>query len=229
MTEVRFRMKIVGISSSPRGRKSRTLALVKGVLDGAREKGAFVELINIGALSIGFCDACEICNRNGTCHIPDDFSGVLEQIREADGVVLGSPVYVDNVSAQMKAFIDRMADAIHYQVLAGNYGCAVATTWESGGDEVCRYLNHVLNYLGAVSVGSLSVILGERPDLPPESLQDAKLLGATLYESIRTSFHDPVQEEWIAENREFFGEIVKKNRKYRPDEYNLWVNQGWIR
>jgi multimeric flavodoxin WrbA len=222
-------MKIVGISSSPRGRKSRTLSLVKGVLDGAREKGAFVELINIGALSIGFCDACEGCGKSGKCHIPDDFPGVLDQIMEADGIVLGSPVYVDNISAQMKALIDRMADAIHYQVLAGKYGCAVATTWESGGDEVCRYLNHVVNYLGAVSVGSLSVILGDRTDLPSESLQDARLLGATLYESIVTSFHDPVQEDWISENREFFGEIVKKNRKYRPDEYNLWVSQGWIR
>jgi len=50
-----------------------------------------------------------------------------------------------------------------------------------------------------------------------------------LYESIATSFHDPAQEDWISENREFFGEIVKSNRKYRPDEYNLWVNQGWLR
>ncbi|MBP1929814.1 multimeric flavodoxin WrbA [Methanolinea mesophila] len=222
-------MKIVGICSSPRGRKSRTLALVRAVLDGAREKGAFVELINIGSLSVGFCDACESCGKSGKCHVNDDFSGVLEQVRDADGLVLGSPVYVDNVSAQMKAFVDRMADAIHYQILAGKYGCSVATTWESGGDDVCRYLNHFVNYLGAVSVGSLSVILGDRPDLPSASLNDARLLGATLYESIATSFHDPSQEEWISENREFFTEIVKRNRKFRPDEYNLWVDQGWIR
>ena len=60
----------------------------------------------------------------------------------------------------MKVFFDRLADAIHYQVLAGKFGCSVATTYESGGDGVISYLNHVLNYLGIISVGGISVATG---------------------------------------------------------------------
>jgi len=78
-------------------------------------------------------------------------------MREANGIVFASPVYVDNVTGQMKIFIDRLADAIHYQVLTGKYSCAVTTTYESGGNEVESYLNHVLNYLGVISVGGISI------------------------------------------------------------------------
>ena len=48
-------MKILGINSSPRGKNSRTLNLVNAVLDGAKERGAETELVDIGALDIQYC------------------------------------------------------------------------------------------------------------------------------------------------------------------------------
>ena len=66
-------MKIVGICASPRGRKSRTLAVVSAVLESAGTRGADVETIDIAARDIGFCDACDTCHRTGTCWKDDDF------------------------------------------------------------------------------------------------------------------------------------------------------------
>ena len=54
--------------------------------------------------------------------------------------------------------------------LPGNTGCAVATTAESGGDEVVAYLNHVLNYLGAISVGGMALLPGNRKRSMPQNL-----------------------------------------------------------
>ena len=98
---------------------------------------------------------------------------IVERMKDADGIVFASPVYIDNVSGQMKVFFDRLADAIHYQVLAGKYGCSVATTHTSGGDAVVAYQNHVLNYLAVVSVGGLSVATGGDSEVLDASEADA--------------------------------------------------------
>jgi multimeric flavodoxin WrbA len=222
-------MKIVGICASPRGRKSRTMAMVNAVLEGARNRCADVESIDIAAMNIGFCDACDICHRTGRCWKKDDLNVVSDLLKGADGVVLGSPVYIDNVSGQMKAFMDRMADAIHFQVLYGKYGCSVCSTYESGGDDVTRILDHFLQYLGAQTIEALAVSLGDREELPGTDLHAAGKLGEALVDAIKTGKHFPEQERMIAENRDFFASIVRNHKTERPDEYAVWVRRGWIR
>ncbi len=141
---------------------------------------------------------------------------------------LGSPVYIDNISGQMKVFFDRLADAIHYQVLAGKFGCSVATTYESGGDDVIAYLNHVLNYLGIISVGGISVATGGKTEAVGENEEAARALGRKLADAIANGCSDPVQEAILADNRAYFRAIVEENRDLRPQEYERWVKMGWI-
>ncbi|MCU0632634.1 MAG: hypothetical protein MUC66_06630 [Methanolinea sp.] len=59
----------------------------------------------------------------------------------------------------MKIFIDRLADAIHFQAFTGRYGCAFSTIGSSGGDDVVSYLNHLINCLGAYALEGRSVAL----------------------------------------------------------------------
>ena len=141
-------MKILAIHGSPRTIRSTTRRLAGLVLGGAADAGAETEMIDLADYHITPCTACDACSLNGICVFEDDMPALVARMREADAIVFGSPVYIDNVSGQMKVFFDRLADAIHYQLLAGKYGCSVATTHESGGDEVTRYQTHVLNYLG---------------------------------------------------------------------------------
>jgi len=222
-------MKILAIHGSPRTLRSNTRRLAQFVLEGAAETGAETEMIDLCDLRVTPCTACEGCSFNGICVFDDDVPLLVERMKEADGIVFASPVYIDNVSGQMKVFFDRLADAIHYQILAGKYGCSVATTHTSGGDEVVAYQNHVLNYLAVVSVGGISVATGGDMDPVDARGSEARALGKKLAEAIPKGFCDPAQETEIAGNRDFFKDLVIGNRDLRTEDYDRWVRMGWIR
>ena len=222
-------MKILAIHGSPRTLRSTTRQLASFVLAGAEEAGAETEIVDLADLRIVPCTACDACTINGICVNDDDVPALVARMKEADAIVLGSPVYIDNVSGQMKVFFDRLADAIHYQQLAGKFGCSVATTAESGGSEVVAYENHVLNYLGAVAVGGMSVALGTDPAALEEAEPAARALGKKLVAAVRDGYRDPAQEAAIAGNRSYFAAIVKENRDFRPEEYGRWEKLGWIK
>jgi len=221
-------MKILAIHGSPRTLRSTTRQLVSLVLTGAAEAGAETEMIDLCDLHITPCTACEGCSFNGICVFDDDMPALVERMKEADGIIFASPVYIDNVSGQMKVFFDRLADAIHYQILSGKFGCSVATTHTSGGDEVVAYQNHVLNYLAVVFVGGISVATGGEGGTIDAREADARALGRKLADAIADGFSDPEQEAEIADNREFFKDIVVENHDLRTEEYDRWVRLGWI-
>jgi multimeric flavodoxin WrbA len=221
-------MKILAIHGSPRTLRSTTRQLASFVLAGAAEAGAETEIIDLADLRVVPCTACDACAINGICVNDDDVAGLVARMKEADAIIFGSPVYIDNVSGQMKVFFDRLADPIHYQQLAGKYGCSVATTAESGGDEVVAYENHVLNYLGAVAVGGMSIALGTNPAALADAEPAARALGKNLAAAVRDGFSDPAQDAILAGNRAYFAAIVKENRDFRPEEYARWEKAGWL-
>lgn len=222
-------MKILAIHGSPRTISSATRKLAGFVLEGAAETGAETEMIDLTDYRIIPCTACEACSLDGICIHDDDVPAILRRLQEADGIVLGSPVYIDNITGQMKVFLDRLADAIHYQLLGGVYGCAVSTTFESGGDDVVAYLNHVLNYLGVLSVGGIRVATGGKSGAVDAVEPSAKELGKKLSEAVIHGFSDPAQEVIIVENRSYFRKIVEENRDFRTEEYERWIRMGWIK
>jgi len=221
-------MKILAIHGSPRAIRSTTRQLARFVLEGAAEAGAETEMIDLCDLRVTPCTACEGCLFNGICVFDDDVPALVARMKEADGIIFASPVYIDNVSGQMKVFFDRLADAIHYQLLSNKYGCSVATTHTSGGDEIVAYQNHVLNYLGVVSVGGISVATGGDAMALDAHEQEARALGRKIAGAITDGFSDPQQEEEIAGNRDFFRDIVTGNKDFRTEEYERWVTLGWI-
>jgi multimeric flavodoxin WrbA len=221
-------MKILAIHGSPLTTRSTTRKLAAFVLEGAAGTGAETEMIDLCDFRVTPCTACQGCSFNGICVYDDDVPLLVERMREADGIVFASPVYIDNVSGQMKIFFDRLADAIHYQQLAGKYGCSVATTHTSGGDEVVAYQNHVLNYLGVIAVGGMGVATGGNVETVDSSEINARALGKKLADAIANGFSDPKQEEEISGNREFFKDLVIENRDFRTEDYERWVRLGWI-
>jgi multimeric flavodoxin WrbA len=185
-------------------------------------------MIDLADLRVTPCTACEGCILTGTCVHDDDVPALVTCMKEADGIVFASPVYIDNVTGQMKLFFDRLADAIHYQVLTGKYGCGVVTTFDSGGGEVVAYLEHVLNYLGVISVGGISIATQGDAGAIDRAEPDARALGKKLAGAIKDGFTDPKQEEEIAGNRAYFKSIVETNRDFRTAEYEEWKRKGWL-
>ena len=172
-------MKILGINGSPRGSKSQTLILVNAVLEGAKASGADVELVDACKLRINYCNACDVCYTKGKCIHEDDFEGLYHKMLASDGLILASPVYFRSVTAQLKTMIDRMADAIHCQLLTGKYGCAVATAGSPNYSEVTDYLSRIITGFGAYAIGSV----GATPSIPGDieaKKRKAFKLGQTL-------------------------------------------------
>jgi len=99
-------LKLVAIVGSPR-LKGNTNYLVDQALEEAAKLGAQTEKIVLSQYEVNPCLGHEDCASLDSCLQKDDAGWILERFREADGVILATPVYYYNVTAQMKAFIDR--------------------------------------------------------------------------------------------------------------------------
>ena len=98
-------IRITGIVGSPRLKKN-TDALVRQALDGCRSKGASVETIYLNKLKIKPCQAHKVQDGKG-CIMRDDMDAIYEIFETTDGLILGTPVFYNSVSSQMKLMIDR--------------------------------------------------------------------------------------------------------------------------
>ena len=99
-------MKVVGVVGSPRI-NGNTEILTAHCLEAVAEEGLQTELIRLGGLDIRYCDACYVCREEEICPRDDDLFGVYEKMKEADGIIVASPMFFYGVTAQLKALIDR--------------------------------------------------------------------------------------------------------------------------
>jgi len=100
-------MKILGLEGSPR-ENGNTEKLVKTILEGAAENGAETKFYKLTKMNISLCLGCSKCRETGTCVTDDDMQLLHEEIQDSDVIILGSPVYMWQVSGQTKLFMDRL-------------------------------------------------------------------------------------------------------------------------
>ncbi|KAA6343247.1 2-amino-4-deoxychorismate dehydrogenase, partial [termite gut metagenome] len=102
-------MKVIAIHGSPRKEGNSYYALTQ-VGRSLQAEGVEFEIIQTGNKFIQGCKACGKCkeNRDGKCAITDDMlSDTLQKMKEADGIILASPVYYSGIAGTMKCFLDR--------------------------------------------------------------------------------------------------------------------------
>lgn len=99
-------MHILGINGSPRIGGNTDILLGK-VLEGSRSKGAKIEKVVLNTLNFSPCQECEDMRDDGVCIVDDDMQALFEKIRQADGLILASPIFFGSLSAQTKMMIDR--------------------------------------------------------------------------------------------------------------------------
>jgi multimeric flavodoxin WrbA len=97
---------IVAMLGSPR-RNGNCATVLRAALAEAEARGCATELIHLSAHTIRYCAGHDDCGQRERCPQDDEAGAVLERLWEADGVILASPVYLDNVSGQMKVLLDR--------------------------------------------------------------------------------------------------------------------------
>ncbi|WP_321289948.1 flavodoxin family protein [uncultured Sunxiuqinia sp.] len=100
--------KVLAINGSPR-KNGNTKILIKKVFEPLQEAGIETEYFQLGGKPVHGCTACGKCReiKDGKCHIKNNvLNECIEKIRDADGLILGSPVYFADVTTEMKALID---------------------------------------------------------------------------------------------------------------------------
>ncbi len=101
-------MKVIGFIASPR-KEGNTAWIVNKILEGAKEKGAETQSWYFNDLDIKPCQSCYGCKQGDLrCVINDDMQKLYDALEHADALVLGSPTYMGQMSAQAKIFTDRL-------------------------------------------------------------------------------------------------------------------------
>lgn len=105
-------MKIIAINGSPR-KEGNTATLLNKALEGAASNGAKTEIIHLYDFTYKGCKSCFACklingNSYGQCCINDEISPILKRIKNADAIILGSPIYLGSITGEMKSFMERL-------------------------------------------------------------------------------------------------------------------------
>lgn len=106
-------IKVTGISGSPR-RGGNTEVLVKEALKEAQKiKDVETAFLSLAGKKIGYCRGCLACQKqNSICVIRDDFQEFFKAYMEADGIIMGSPVYHLSITSCLKAAIERLGQSL---------------------------------------------------------------------------------------------------------------------
>ncbi len=143
-------MKVIAINGSPH-KAGNTWHALQTVGDRLKENGIDFEIIHIGNKAIHGCIACGMCRKHqdGTCAIKnDDLNQYIPILHDADGIILGSPVFFSGVAGTMKSFLDRL---FYVSMSNGNFfrhktGAALVCVRRTGGSSTLDCLNHYLTY-----------------------------------------------------------------------------------
>ena len=209
--------KILLVNASNRKRNTYNLLLsIEAIL---KNKGYDTEILNLYDYKIDFCKGCEVCILKGNCLLKDDSNKIMGKIIESDGLVIGTPVYLNNMTGILKTFIDRTCSWFHRSEVAQKPTLILANTQGSG-------IKNTLNSIEEVMI------------------QWGVCLGGTISRNGRT-YNKPIEEKEL----EDFIKLINNNGKtYSPSlkeiyTYNIqrtlatnvfpvdkeyWNKKGWI-
>jgi multimeric flavodoxin WrbA len=148
-------MKVIGIVGSPR-KGGNTETLTAHTLKAIAEEGLETELISLSGLDIKPCNACRACAKEERCPIEDDLFPIYLKMREADGIILASPVYYGSATALIKALMERAGHISQSgrETFKGKVGGPLVVARRAGQNFTVAQLTFWFEILGMVVPGS---------------------------------------------------------------------------
>jgi multimeric flavodoxin WrbA len=222
--------RVIAINGSPHegfGNTSQMLTMLRQNL--ARE-GLELEEIFLSQQQIGYCTGCGTCLETEGCWVRDDYKSVVRTVLEADAVILASPVYFLNVTAQMKTFLDRSLGYGHRPQQGWKPGLALSVSAGYGESWVAEYLGQVMRTFGAFPVGKFTAIaVGPGEFLGREAVEArAADLARDLAQAVKEGRRYPPTDQdlgyWL-----FMGNLIKENRDFMVSDYEHWQEAGLFR
>ena len=182
-------MKVIAFNGSAR-KDGNTAILLRTVLHELQHEGIDTELIQFAGKAIRGCTACRVCfeKKNRRCVIEDDLvNDCLEKMIAAHGFIFGSPVYFSDITAEMKAFIDRTGHVgrANGDLYRHKVGAAVAAVRRAGAIHALDSMNHFFGIHQMIMPGSNYWNLGigrEKGDVENdlEGMRTMKVLGQNM-------------------------------------------------
>jgi multimeric flavodoxin WrbA len=170
-------MKVVAFNGSAR-KMGNTTHLLNIVLEEIKARGGETELVELAGLNLSGCKACYQCfeTKDCRCAVDDDLiNEAIGKMRAADGIILGSPTYFADVSANMKAFIERtgMVGRANGDIYRRKVGASVVAVRRAGASRVFSSLNNFFLIGQMILAGSSywNIGIGKNPG---EVLDDAE-------------------------------------------------------
>lgn len=182
-------MKVLAINGSPKADGNTYFAL-KTVGAELEKEGIEVEILHIGNQSIRGCTACAQCfkNKDEKCVLPgDQVNEWIQKMKEADGLLFGSPVHYSAIGASMKAFLDRAfyVGGANGSLFRHKVGATLVAVRRSGGVTTFDQMNHYVTYSEMLVPTSnyWNVIHGGKPGdaaQDEEGVQIMRILGKNM-------------------------------------------------
>ncbi|QWU14585.1 Multimeric flavodoxin WrbA [Paenibacillus sophorae] len=208
-------MKVVAFNGSP-AKAGNTYHGIKIVIDELEKEGIETEIVHVGNKPVRGCIACKNCTKkkNEKCIITTDpVNEWIEKMKEADGIILGSPVHYSSIAGTMKSFLDRafrVAEA-NDSMLRHKVGVSVVAVRRAGGIPTFDQLNNYINHSEMLMATSnyWNVINGTAPGeamQDKEGIQIMRVLGKNmawlmkLIENGEGNVKKPEREEKIFTN-----------------------------
>lgn len=162
-------MKVVAFNGSPR-KFGNTNLILNMVLDEIKKENIETEVVQLGGNLVRGCTGCRQCtvNKNNHCVFDDDvINSCIEKMRDADGIILGSPVYYSNITTEMKALIDRsgVVSKANGCFLKNKVGASVVALRRGGGVHAFNSMNYLFLANEMIIPGSTywNMVLGREP------------------------------------------------------------------
>ena len=183
-------MKVLGIVCSPR-LQGNTEILMQEALNSAKEAGAEVEMFTFAGKIIYPCDACDSCIKTGKCKIEDDMETLYDKMLEADGIIIGSPVYFWSVSAQAKIIIDRTRSTRLKKSLRNKVGAALIVTNRAGGTSAFSVLSNFFNLQRMIFAGGAIGFGNDKGEVRQDKrgMAEATSIGRVVVRFIKRQAH----------------------------------------
>ena len=182
-------MKVVAFNGSAR-RDGNTAILTRRVLEELEKEGIETEMVQLAGERIRGCTACRGCvaNQDGRCTIDDDVvNECIARMIEADGIILASPTYFADVSAEMKALIDRAGFVARANggLFRRKVGAAVVAVRRAGAIHAFDSINHLFFISEMIVPGSSYWNLGfgyapEDVEADAEGMETMRVLGSNM-------------------------------------------------
>lgn len=183
--------KIIAINGSPH-KQGCTAVLMDEIVESCGEHGADVKTYNLSGMDIKGCIGCGGCVKEGKCVIDDDMQLLYEEIEEADGIIMASPVYFWQITSQLKAVIDRLQPFGRpnstTEIKCGKKLVVAATQGRPDPEAFVPYFEHFAKSLGLIGCDQYELLIAGGTHEPEdvlkqeEVLEKAKQLGGWLAE-----------------------------------------------